>query len=226
MAEQKRKSTKVSAEIKVAVQGTLPEANATSELIQASNKAADIVKDLDSDDLLLNVSAQYPAFLVYAKPPDMHLIRRRFVLGLKDEFKQVAVLFAAQMACNGFVGKRIDQTCTIRVGDKVVSFGEARMSNFQFEKEMKGDAAVNPRRVCMAFSKSIRKYIEKNPVITTTMKKYGGREAYLFIGGQESVSSVNEAQKLVTYTSAVDGDIQSAKLVKYFMAREINIMKT
>jgi hypothetical protein len=147
------------------------------------------------------------------------------VAAFKDEFKSIAPLFAAQMACNGFVATRVDVTCSVRVKDVEIKFGDARLQDFSFEKNKKGDIIINPRRVCMSYANAIRKLIERDNIVTSTMKRYGSMEPYLFIGGQESVKSVEEARKLVEIVRAVDGPEAGDKLVKYFMARQINLFK-
>jgi len=184
---------------------------------------AEDMKWLDDVDGLLKILEDAGPFLIQSKPPDMKLIRRKFCSGMKDSFVKSAPIFAAEMSINGFMSKDIDNTCSVRVDDKVVLFKDARKLDFKFEKDTKGLGAVNPRRVCMAFATSTRKYISKNKITTSTMKKYAVDYDFMFIGGQESIDSSSDANKMIDVVNKVDGLVSAKKLVKYFMARKIKV---
>lgn len=157
-------------------------------------------------------------FLVVAPPPDFAAIRKKFADSLKPEYKPAAVLFACQMACQGFKGDNYYETVKINFKNKEVTLGEATDNKAVIQKRTKGVDVVNPRRVCVAFSKIIRAYINKYKIVTTTMKRYNSNESFMFIGGQGSITFAEDANKMLRLIAVKDGPDAANKLLKYFMA--------
>jgi len=157
-------------------------------------------------------------FLVVAPPPDFAAIRKKFVSSLKSEYKEAAVLFACQMACQGFKGNDYYDTVKIHYNGKEVSLGEATENKNIIQKRTKGTEVVNPRRVCVAFSRIIRTYVGRRKVVTASMKRYNSNEDFLFIGGHGAIKDKSEANRMVKLVFSKDGSEAADKLVKYFQA--------
>jgi len=157
-------------------------------------------------------------FLVVAPPPDFAAIRKRFVQSLKPEYKESAVLFACQMACQGFKGNDYYDTVKVNFKGKEISLGEATDNKQTIQKRTKGTDVVNPRRICVAFSKIIRKFVRVKKVVTSSMKRYNSNEDFLFIGGQGSITDKSDANKMVKLVLMKEGADAADKLVKYFQA--------
>lgn len=157
-------------------------------------------------------------FLFVAPPPDFAAIRKKFTESLANNYRKYAVLFACQMACQGFKGKDYFDTVRITVNGKELSLGEATEDKTVIRKKTKGTDVVNPRRVCVAFSKIIRKFVREKKVTTSSMKKYNCTDDFMFIGGQGSITDKSDANRMVRYVYLKDGADNANKLIKYFQA--------
>jgi hypothetical protein len=161
--------------------------------------------------------------LMTTAPPDLNEIKMNFKKSLKPEFATYGFAVAAQMACGGFVGSRVDDTVKLKIKGKELRFADIRKADQKFDKTSKDSKAINPRRVCMAYADNIRKYIEKKKIITTTMKKTGHYESYMFIGGQASIKTVEDARDYIRFMTKITDEVQVEKIIKYFRARRIAV---
>lgn len=194
----------------------LPTLRTMSEYKRTS-AAGTTLTDLEEKELL-GVMEEAGDFLVVAPPPDFAAIRKKFSDSLKVEYRKSAVLFACQMACQGFRGKDYFNTVKVTFKGKEVTLGEATEDKAVIQKKTKGTDVVNPRRICVAFSRIIRKYVRDKKVVTTSMKKYNCTADFMFIGGQGSITDRSDANKMVRAIFLKEGLASADKLVKYFQA--------
>jgi len=161
--------------------------------------------------------------IVVPKPPDYKLARAAFESQLKNEYKKSAVLFACQMACQGFKGKDVFNSVSVIINKQEVKLSDAVTNKDFIKKYNKSSDVLNPRRICLAYARVIRKYVQAKQVQTTTMKKYNSSESFLFVGGQGSIDNSADAQKMVRLVAEYDGLAAANKLIKYFRANAINV---
>jgi hypothetical protein len=224
-------------EILTSKKASIDFSDADSKIVKSKAKAelilkASVIKSAvtqelkDGEDIDAMLKEEGYEFRSSSAPPNLEVIRAKWKLALKDNLPENhSTMFAVSMCIQGFKGDNVGSTVSIVYKKRELKLSDALKSNFSFSRReaAKGPDAINPRRVCLAYSKDVRRYLEKNPnIVTSLMKKYGSFERFLFIGGQSTITNPTEAKRMFDLTAKVDGELAASKLRKYFVARRLN----